>query len=161
MTACAAFRATRNARQSAEDPAETRRATDLAQAISHRTNLHQSTRSLSGAGSAQAREYPQAQPAPDPQSPGKLPPFSARKGGNGRRHGGRDQVPCKDTNMSTNNFTSTQDQMKSVKAAWDKAPSGPKKDAALTHYQAAEKAHTAKNDADCVKSLDAATRALA
>jgi len=63
--------------------------------------------------------------------------------------------------MSTNNFTSTQDQMKTVKAAWDKAPAGPKKDAALTHYQAAEKAQTAKNDADCLKALDAAKAALA
>lgn len=63
--------------------------------------------------------------------------------------------------MSTNNFTSTRDQMKTVKAAWDKAPAGPKKDAALKHYQAAEKAHTANNEADCVKSLDAAKAALA
>lgn len=63
--------------------------------------------------------------------------------------------------MSMNNFTSTQDQIKAVKAAWDKAPAGPKKDAALTHYQAAEKAQTAKNDADCLKSLDAAKQALA
>ncbi|MBS0126259.1 hypothetical protein [Thetidibacter halocola] len=53
------------------------------------------------------------------------------------------------------------DKMKIVKAAWDKAPSGPKKDAALKHYQAAEKAHTAKNDADTNKELDAATHALA
>ena len=36
----------------------------------------------------------------------------------------------------------TAEKMKSVKAAWDKAPAGPKKDAALKHYQAAEKAHT-------------------
>lgn len=63
--------------------------------------------------------------------------------------------------MTTNHFTSTTDKMKSVKAAWDKAPAGPKKDAALTHYQAAEKAQTAKNDADCLKSLDKATHALA
>jgi len=52
------------------------------------------------------------------------------------------------------------DKMKTVKAAWDKAPSGPKKDAAKTHYDAAAKAHTAKNDADTHKSLDAATKAL-
>jgi hypothetical protein len=52
-------------------------------------------------------------------------------------------------------------KMKSVKAAWDKAPSGPKKDAALKHYEAAEKAHIAKNDATCIKELDAATHALA
>lgn len=63
--------------------------------------------------------------------------------------------------MSMSNFTSTNDQMKSVKAAWDKAPAGPKKDEALKHYQAAEKAQTAKNDAECLKSLEAATRALA
>ncbi len=62
--------------------------------------------------------------------------------------------------MSTNNFTSTQDQMKTVKAAWDKAPAGPKKDAALKHYQAAEKSQAANNDAECLKSLDAAKAAL-
>lgn len=55
----------------------------------------------------------------------------------------------------------TADKMKSVKASWDRAPAGPKKDAALKHYQAAEKAHTAKNDADTNKELDAATHALA
>lgn len=32
---------------------------------------------------------------------------------------------------------STAEKMKTVKAAWDKAPAGPKKDAALKHYQAA------------------------
>lgn len=63
--------------------------------------------------------------------------------------------------MSTNDkFTSTQDQMKTVKAAWEKAPSGPKKDAALKHYQAAEKSQAANNEADCLKSLDAAKAAL-
>ena len=56
--------------------------------------------------------------------------------------------------------SAAEDKMKTVKAAMDKAPSGPKKDAALKHYQAAEKAHTAKNDADCIKELDAATHAL-
>lgn len=61
----------------------------------------------------------------------------------------------------TTNFTTTTDKMKSVKAAWDKATSGPKKDKALTHYQAAEKAQMAKNDAECLKELDAATHALA
>ncbi|WP_288940154.1 hypothetical protein [Roseovarius pacificus] len=55
----------------------------------------------------------------------------------------------------------TADKMKSVKAAWNKAPAGPKKDAALKHYQAAEKAHTAKNDAETNKELDAAKHALA
>ena len=55
----------------------------------------------------------------------------------------------------------TAEKMTSVKAAWNKAPSGPKKDAALKHYQAAEKAHAAKNEADTNKELDAAPRALA
>lgn len=63
--------------------------------------------------------------------------------------------------MSMNNFVSTKDKMKAVKDAWDKAPAGPKKDAALAHYQAAEKSLTAQKDADCLKSLDAATAALA
>lgn len=56
--------------------------------------------------------------------------------------------------------SAAEDKMKTVKAAMDKATSGPKKDAALKHYQAAEKCHTAKNDADCIKELDAATHAL-
>ena len=55
----------------------------------------------------------------------------------------------------------TAEKMTSAKAAWDKAPAGPKKDAALKHYQAAEKANTAKNDAETNKELDAATHALA
>lgn len=54
----------------------------------------------------------------------------------------------------------TAEKMTSVKAAWDKAPAGPKKDAALKHYQAAETANTAKNDAETNKELDAATHAL-
>lgn len=62
--------------------------------------------------------------------------------------------------MSMNNFTSTNDKMQSVKAAWDEAPDGPKKDSALTHYQAAQQARAAKNDAECLKELDAATHAL-
>lgn len=58
-------------------------------------------------------------------------------------------------------FTTTADKMKSVKAAWDKVPSGPKKDAAKKHYDAAEMAHTAKNDAETNEELDAAKHALA
>ena len=54
----------------------------------------------------------------------------------------------------------TSKKMESVKAAWDKAPAGPKKEAALKHYKAAEKAHTAKNDAETNKELDAVTHAL-
>jgi hypothetical protein len=63
--------------------------------------------------------------------------------------------------MTDKTMKSADDQMKTVKAAWDKAPSGPKKDAALKHYHAAEKAQTAKNDAECTKELHAATLALA
>lgn len=54
----------------------------------------------------------------------------------------------------------TSEKMTSVKAAWDKVPAGPKKDAALKHYQAAETAHTAKNEAETNKELDAATAKL-
>lgn len=53
------------------------------------------------------------------------------------------------------------EKMTSVKAAWDKAPAGPKKDAAFTHYKAAQTAHTANNHAGAMKELDATTRALA
>lgn len=55
---------------------------------------------------------------------------------------------------------STADKMKTVKTAWDAAPAGTKKDAALKHYQAAEKAHTAHDDATAIRELDAATHAL-
>jgi hypothetical protein len=58
------------------------------------------------------------------------------------------------------NMTSASEKMKTVKAAWDKAPAGPKKDASLKHYQAAEKAISAKNNAECIKELNAATHAL-
>lgn len=52
-------------------------------------------------------------------------------------------------------------RMTAVKTAWDAAPAGPKKDAALTHYQAAQKAQTARNDVECHRELDAAKHALA
>lgn len=54
----------------------------------------------------------------------------------------------------------TAEQLTTVKMAWDNAPAGPKKDAALRHYQAAKKAHMAKNDAEASKELDAAKHAL-
>ncbi|MFC4236763.1 hypothetical protein ACFOY8_16285 [Thalassospira xianhensis] len=60
--------------------------------------------------------------------------------------------------QSSGQFTA--DKMKTVKAACEQAPSGPKKDAALKHYQAAETAKKANNDTECVKSLDAASKAL-
>jgi len=50
--------------------------------------------------------------------------------------------------------------MKTVKAAWDKAPTGSKKDAALKHYQAAEAALKANNEAGCVAALKQAQAAL-
>lgn len=62
--------------------------------------------------------------------------------------------------MSMNIATSTTEKMQAVKSAWDKAVAGPKKEASLKHYQAAEKAQAAANDAECVKELDAATHAL-
>lgn len=55
----------------------------------------------------------------------------------------------------------TTEKMKSVKALWDKAVAGPKKEAAMKHYQAAEKAQAAKNDAECLRARDAAKLALA
>ena len=51
-------------------------------------------------------------------------------------------------------------QMKSVKANWDKAPAGPKKDAALKHHQAVEEAHEAENDEEALKELNAASSAV-
>jgi hypothetical protein len=59
-----------------------------------------------------------------------------------------------------NKSTNVAEKMKSVKAAWDKAPAGPKKDASFKHYQAAEKAQKAKNDTETIKELDAAKHAL-
>lgn len=55
----------------------------------------------------------------------------------------------------------TEKKMKSIKAAWDKAPGGRKKDEALKHYRAAEKSHTARNEVQANKELDAAMQALA
>lgn len=55
---------------------------------------------------------------------------------------------------------SAADQMKAVKVAYDRAPSGPKKDAAQKHYAAAEKAMTAKNDAECIRECEATTKSL-
>ena len=50
--------------------------------------------------------------------------------------------------------------MKTVKAEWDKAPAGPKKDAALKHYQAAEAALKAHNERGCIAALKSAGSAL-
>jgi hypothetical protein len=52
------------------------------------------------------------------------------------------------------------EQMKIVKAAWDKAPAGPKKDAALKHYTVAENAVQAHDEKAALKALEEATKAL-
>jgi len=57
--------------------------------------------------------------------------------------------------------TATADKMKTVKAAWDKASAGPKKDAAQKHYKAVEKAWTAHDDAETTKHFDASALAVA
>jgi hypothetical protein len=68
----------------------------------------------------------------------------------------------KDIAMSTPDIAppTLSDRMKTVKAAWDKAPSGPKKDAAHQHYVAAGKAMGEKKDQDVIRELDAAVQAL-
>jgi len=62
--------------------------------------------------------------------------------------------------MSIRTSFLTTDRLRSVKAAWDQAPEGPKKTAALAHFQVAERAHTAQRDGDCVRALDATVVAL-
>jgi hypothetical protein len=56
--------------------------------------------------------------------------------------------------------TDSSKRLSSVKDACDKAPAGPKKDRALRHYQAAEKAHQASDYSETNKELDAATKAI-
>ena len=63
-----------------------------------------------------------------------------------------------DENQSQEN--QTEKHMASVKASWDKAPDGPKKDEALKHYQAAQKAHEADNDEEAHRELKDASRVL-
>jgi sporulation protein YlmC with PRC-barrel domain len=52
------------------------------------------------------------------------------------------------------------DQMKTVKAVWDLAPDGAKKDAALIHYQDAENSQKSVNEEACLAHLTLATAAL-
>ncbi|MFD1158999.1 hypothetical protein [Roseovarius aestuarii] len=52
------------------------------------------------------------------------------------------------------------EKMKTVKNACDTAPTGLKKDVAMKHYQAAEKASTEDDEVETLKELDAATLAL-
>ena len=58
------------------------------------------------------------------------------------------------------NAASCDEQTKIVKSAWDKAPAGMKKDAALVHYQDAEKAAVAKDEKACLAALELASAAL-
>lgn len=62
--------------------------------------------------------------------------------------------------QSSTLISRTADKMKTVKAACDKANAGPKKDAALKHDEAAEKAGAAKNGSECNRELEAAEHAL-
>lgn len=68
--------------------------------------------------------------------------------------------PGKDNSM-TPEKTETAEKMKSVKAARDRAPDGPKKDAALKHYRAAEKALSTRNHFEANRELEAVALALA
>lgn len=57
--------------------------------------------------------------------------------------------------------TATFERMRTVKAACDDAPAGPRKDAAMRHYLSAEKAEAAQHDGECNRQLVAAACALA
>jgi hypothetical protein len=63
-------------------------------------------------------------------------------------------------NAESKPHENAESKMKTVKAAWDKEPAGAKKDASFKHYSAAEKAHKAKNDRECMTELAAAEKAL-
>jgi hypothetical protein len=52
------------------------------------------------------------------------------------------------------------DQAKVVKAEWDKAPSGPKKNAAEKHYVKAVAAQKKNDEKTCLTELNAAAAAL-
>ncbi|MDP1554955.1 MAG: hypothetical protein Q8L84_05810 [Hyphomonas sp.] len=51
-------------------------------------------------------------------------------------------------------------KLQTVKSAWEKAPDGAKKANAMKHYQSAEKAHKSGNEAEAMRELEEATRAL-
>ena len=56
--------------------------------------------------------------------------------------------------------TTCASQMKVVKNAWKKAPAGPGKDTAKTHYDNAVAASKNNDDKTCLSELDAASAAL-
>jgi hypothetical protein len=57
-------------------------------------------------------------------------------------------------------FVSTAAELQSARIACARAPAGPRKNAALIHLRAAERAKAAHRDADCLRSLSAAAAAL-
>lgn len=63
-------------------------------------------------------------------------------------------------NTSNTSPTSAANQMKAVKTALGQAPAGPKKEAAQKHYAAAEKAMAAKNEVECIRECNSATKSL-
>jgi hypothetical protein len=64
------------------------------------------------------------------------------------------------TSTDEGNQAGVTSRMQAVKSAWDKAPEGQNKANALKHYQSAEKAQKAGNDAEANRELEEATRAL-
>ncbi len=68
-------------------------------------------------------------------------------------------LPTENTTHAANESGVT-GKMQAVKSAWDKAPEGQNKSNALKHYQSAEKAQKAGNDAEAHRELEEATRAL-
>lgn len=56
--------------------------------------------------------------------------------------------------------TAASEMMNAVTAIWGKAAAGPKKDAALWHYWAADKALINRDDARCIRELTMVTRIL-
>lgn len=57
-------------------------------------------------------------------------------------------------------FVSISEEMLLVKAAWDLAPTGAKRDAALVHLHAAERSLIAHEDAECLRALSAVIATL-
>lgn len=61
---------------------------------------------------------------------------------------------------SISSFVSVAQEMQSARSLYDRAPAGPKKDAARLHLGEAEEAMRTRRDADCLRSLSAAAAAL-
>ncbi|WP_315900154.1 hypothetical protein [Leisingera daeponensis] len=52
-------------------------------------------------------------------------------------------------------------KLDSVRAACERAPAGPQKEAAWKHYKLAEKAHSDENHTEMYRELEAAKQVLA